>query len=358
VKSVFLVKTPLQLLNAVEAKYHFSLNTRDCVLIIMGDRKSQPQILRLADDIHEWGDVLILNRTSLFFGNPMLQTEGSALLDRLWLSKLFRKSFFYVRRLNRISRYLGEVEYIFAGYARYIYMRHFINMTPHKEVFLLDDGNGTIQLAKERREQFDSVASLPWRKKIKLLGKRYLQGVKDKEAERLGYFTIYDIQSGPNDFVVKNTFEWIRKSGAARAVEDLVYFIGSPVSETRIMSQPDYLKNIAKVRDYYREREFVYIAHRRESKANLDQISRELNIRVINFDFPLEYQLAVVGPKPKILASFVSSALDSCRLILDDDVRIVAFRMDLKDSPMREEIDSIYDHYASQLGGNFSVINL
>lgn len=357
-KSVFLVKTPLQLLNAVEAKYHFSLKTEDCVLIIMGDRKSQPQILNLAKHIHEWGQILILKKTSLFFGNPLAQNDGLSLLDRIWASKLFSKSFFYVRRLNRISRYLGEVEYIFVGYARYIYMRHFINITPHKEVYLLDDGNGTIQLAKERREQVDSVASLSLLKKIKLLGKRYLQGVKDKEAERLGYFSIYDIQSGPNDFVVKNTFERLRKLSASREPEDVVYFIGSPVSETRIMSQSDYLKNIAKVRDYYRDKEFIYIGHRRESKANLEEIARELNIRVINFDFPLEYQLAVVGPKPKVLASFVSSALDSCRLILDDDVNLVAFRMDLENSPMRDEIESIYDYYVSQSGGNFSVINI
>ncbi len=87
------------------------------------------------------------------------------------------------------------------------------------------------------------------------------------------------------------------------------------------------------------------MSHRREQKNNLTEISNELDIDVVTFDYPIDYQLAIVGPRPCILASFISSALDSCGLIFGDTIKIVAFKLDLADSPMKDEIESIYKVY-------------
>jgi len=356
-KSVFLVKTPLQLINAIEAKYHFNLNVDDCVLIIMGDRKSQPQILKLANAVNEWGVVIILNRVNLFFGSPF-ENDASPFIERVWQSEIFSKSFFNVRRLNRISKHLGKVEYIFIGYARYIYMRHFVNVTSHDRVFLLDDGNATIKLAKERREDTSSSSSSGVKKKLKLFAKRFFQGVKDREKESLCFFTIYDVCPGNNDQIIKHNFEHIRSEINSLEVTNEVFFLGSPISESGIMDKSGYLDHLRRVKEFYRNKKLIYVAHRRELPGKLKEIEKNLGIEVVLFDYPIEYQLAMIGPRPKMLASFISSALDNCRLIFGDKLKIISFKLDLEGCPSRSEIESIYNSYESSVGDNFSIESL
>jgi len=343
--SVFLIKTPLQLLNAIEAKHHFKLNTKDCVLIIMGDRKSQPQILMLAKNVGEWGKVIVLNETPLFFDNPF--EIKHSLMRSIWRSKFFSKSFFYVRRLNRIKKFLGELEYIFVGFARYVYMRHFVNVSPHKHVFLLDDGNATIRLAKERREGVAFNPDISWKKRLKNYLKKILQGVNDIEQEKLGFFTIYNVVAGERDPIVENKFDYVRSRLDSLDTTDDVFFLGSPLSETGIIGQRRYFDYLIKIKKYYCDNKIIYVAHRRESKEKLKKIENELALDVVQYNYPIEYQLAMIGPRPKVLASFFSSALDSCSLIFEDKLKIVSFKIDLEGSSRRDEIESIYNSYNS-----------
>lgn len=354
--NIFLIKTPLQLLNAVEAKHKFNLKSDDCALIIMGDRKSQPQILSLANAMDEWGKVIILNTVNLFYGDPF-ESKGCTESDNQPTSAFLSKSFFNVRRLNRISKYLGSVENIFIGYARYVYMRHFVNTTPHKKTFLLDDGNATIKLAKERREGLGSPVYHGFLKKLKIFFKRYLQGVKDGSRDSLCFFTVYDVIPGKNDEVIKNDFEYIKSNLGALETTNDVYFLGSPLCEAGIMSQESYLNHIQRVKDFYKNKILIYIAHRRESSESLNKIKQDLNINVVLYDYPIEYQLAMIGPRPAILASFISSALLNCSYIFGEGLDVVAFKMDLEGNPRKDEIESVYDSYVASENMNFHIEN-
>lgn len=355
-KSVFLVKTPLQLLNAIEARYHFKLAADECVLIIMGDRKSQPQLLKLASATDEWGDVVVLNDVDLLFSNPF-DSSANGFLKKIQNISILKKSFFNVRRLNRISRKLGSVKYIFVGYARYIYMKHFVNIMPHEEVYFLDDGNATIDLARERNQNRVLNPELGLKKTLKLYGKKLLQGVKDKDLENYNFFTMYEISPAENDQVIKNSFKHLRSDSASLVKTDDVYFLGGPISECGIISQQSYFAHLKRVKAYFADKNVIYIAHRRESPEKLTEIENRFGLKVVLFDYPIEYQLAYVGPRPKVLASFISSALDSCRIIFDDQLKIVSFKMDLTGSPMREEIEPIYESYKT-LVNDFFVVEL
>jgi len=346
-KSVFLVKTPLQLLNAIEARHHYELKKQDCVVILMADRKSQKQLRNLAQAVDEWGDVLDLNDAPLLFLDPLKNVNADSLFNNFWKLKIFNRSIFYVHRLNRISKCLGEVEYFFVGYARYVYMKHLVNITPHRKIVSLDDGNATLELAKERGFSPNNIKSLPLKKKIKLFLRKYIQGLNSNEFSRLEFFTIYNIDLDRKDSLVKHNFSYLKSRIENISRTEEVYFIGSPLSETGIVSKSSLLENLKRVKSYYKGKNIVYISHRRESEINLKEISRELGMKVIQFEYPIEYQLAMKGPRPVVLASFISSALDSCSLIFGDTMRVVAFRLDLVDSPRQDEINSIYDSYES-----------
>ncbi|RDH81536.1 MAG: hypothetical protein DIZ80_15780 [endosymbiont of Galathealinum brachiosum] len=353
-KSVFLIKTPLQLLNAIEAKHYFKLSKDDCIVIIMADRKSQPQIQALTESIDEWCDVVSLNEINLFFGSPFLKNITS-IFGKLQQSKYFKRSFFYVPRLNKISRYLGDVEYIVVGYTNYVYMNHFINVTPHRELVFLDDGNGTLDLSEKRKNGFNKNSNIKLSKKIKLYGKRLIQGIKEQEEDKACFFTAYDISVRSTDRVVKNEFNYLRSNVDSLPTIDEAYFIGSPLSEITIITQDEYLTQLSKVKKYFGQKPLIYIAHRRDSAEKLDLIKNKLGIKVVLFDYPIEYQLAFIGPRPIVLASFYSAALDSCRLIFGDELKIISFRLNMENSIIREKVESIYASYEATINDNFIV---
>ena len=102
-------------------------------------------------------------------------------------------------------------------------------------------------------------------------------------------------------------------------------------------------------------KELLYVAHRREDHSLLNKIQQDLGFRITRFDYPIEYQIAFIGPRPAILASFISSALENCRQIFKDSMKIVSFRLDLKESPKKQEVEKVYDNYHLLLSENFIV---
>jgi hypothetical protein len=58
---------------------------------------------------------------------------------------------------------------------------------------------------------------------------------------------------------------------------------------------------------------------------------------------------------PEILVSFVSSVFDSCRLIFDDQLKLISFRLELQDSERRKYVESVYNSYESLINENFIV---
>lgn len=356
-KSVFLIKTPLQLLNAIEAKHSFNLEMDDCVLIVMGDRKSQPQILALANKVNEWGHVVVLNDVALFLGDPLVSNSGGLNIEKGFKAKILSKSIFNVRRLNRISAHLKCVDYIFVGYERYIYMRHFANVMPHNKVVLLDDGVATLEIAAERKQEIVKEVKVRLVKKIKLLAKKIIQGVKDKSQKSLVFFTMYDFLVSEKDSVLKNEFKYFRSNISSLPVSDVIYFIGGPLSEVGIVKQDVYFHCLRKVKQYFPGKEIIYIAHRRESAEKLDLINSELGLKVVLFNYPIEYQLAMIGPRPKVLASFISTALDSCRIMFANELDVVSFKLDLDGSPKRKIVENVYESYIPHIGEHFNVIS-
>lgn len=354
-KSVFLVKTPLQLLNALEAKQHFNLTDEETVLIVFADRVNRTQMESLIDIYKVWGRAIYLDDVNLFFGDPLADEKLSA-FQRFWSGDRFSRSLFYLRKLNRLSRAVGKTKYIFLGYGQFAYMKHFMNVTPHQKAIQLDDGNVTLKLAREVGAGRSSVPGNSLRKRVKTVLKRTFQGMKDGDAAYNCFFTVYDIPPGLIDEVISNRYSFVSEKISDQRVGEKIYFLGSPLGKG-IIDQDLYIKALNTVKAYFRDEMITYIAHRREKPGMLERIRNDVGFEVERFPYPIEFQLISDNERPKILASFFSSALDTCQLIFGDKLDIYAFKLNLEGSPRRDDIYAIYDNYRHYTQG-FAVVDV
>lgn len=352
--SVFMVKSPLQLLNAIEAKNYFKLEDKDCYLLLMGDRKSYSQLMELVVAGEQWANVILLNRVSLLTGDPWSGEDDLVDIDKL-RKTLLRSSFFSIRRINRLVHTIKDVQHVFLGDNNNPLMRHFVNSLDHEVTVLLDDGTATLNIARQRIE--GCAARKPDRlsKRIRLAAKKIFQKLNNQQPSRVVFFTAYKIPVMSFDSVIHNDFAYLRTKISELQTTETVYFLGSPLSEAGIMSESQYLNYINRVQNYYAGRNILYVSHRRESQDKLAKIEEDYGLEVACFRFPIEYQLAFIGRRPLELASFMSSALDNCRLIFGDKMKIVSFRVNEVNDDRRENVDHIYDNYKLSVDENFIV---
>lgn len=361
-KSIFLIKSPLQFLNAVEAKNHFGIDSNDCILIFMGDRKNKYQLLRLLEREHRWGAVFFLQDVNLFPSPIILQPSipNMSLVGND--HKLFRNELYSIWKIRRICGLLQNANIVFIGDLGNLLMRHFANCLPHKKTVILDDGSATLQYCSNRHKI--SMANATIGKHIKLVLKTFFLGLRAKEPPHVDFFTVYRLKVPDGDGYIENDYSVLQ--GYARTnnvVIDDVYFLGGPLTEAGILSEKEYLWHLKRVREYFATRRVLYVAHRREKPEKLDKIETRTGLRIRYFEFPIEYQLALVGAKPAILASFFSSALITCQRIFQELLPIISFRLHPlhfanTNNQTGFNVRKVYEHYECLTNDFFHVVNL
>lgn len=350
--NVFLVETPHQLLNAMEAKKFFRLSENH-LLVIIKEEYSIDSFKRLVDDTY-WESVTYF---------PIKINPKSGLLRKLQDHRVDRIRGYYSnyllyllrKKLDSLSKSIGCADRIFLGNYWIEYMRHFANVTPHKELCLLDDGTTTLLINKFRKEKcFQRNGHHLTGFKQALINSAIC--FKDRHIENVTFFTIYDLDVRPSDRLVKHDYPYLRQKGSERPVEDAVYFIGMTLIDEGL-SQESYLNYLRRVMRYFTDEKIVYVQHREEPEERLEIIRHEIKLEIRKFEMPIEYHISGFGKRPKILASFCSSALEKCRIIFGDIMDIKAFFIDPLDCPLRPEfIRDIYAYYESRENCHFKVI--
>jgi|GEM_PF-3324220 len=357
-KSLFLVKSPLQLLNAVEARHHFSLKKEECVLVVMSDRKNYPQMIKLINEQQQWCDVIVLDKVSVFIRRDNISKYNKIHSANMPFSEIQKSSFFALIKLIKLAKIYKDVNYLFVGDSHNAVIRGFINKSTPKKTVLLDDGVGAIYMAGIRKQRHKDVPNIKLKKKIKIWLKRFFQGLDDRQSDSVCFFSAYNLDVADRDDLVLNEYHYLRSKIDALKSTDYVLFLGSPLSEVGLMSESDYIRQLKMVCKDYEGTKIIYVSHRRENKQKLDLINIIENIEVVSFDYPIEYQLTVYGPLPKSVISFVTSALENLRLIMGNKLEIVSYKLvkgSYKDS---DRIDDIYDYFQKNTSPCFSVRSL
>ena len=351
--SVFLIKSPLQYLNALEALSAFELNPEQAMLLLMADRKSMPQLQALIRPEQRWGCVVHLADAPLRWSDESLRHVETG------RSSYFGNPLFAIRKLRNLSRVLTGLKYVVIGDMGNPLMRHFANSARNAVVIVLDDGTATLKYSRERANKATPGALTPTRKKLQLTLKRRLLGLRDDRLPEIVFFSVYEIETRKPDRFVKNLFERLRNTTPTLGATESIYFLGGPLVESGELTEAEYQAQLLTAKTALGDA-VTYVAHRREARDKVQRLCANLGWQSCLFDYPIEYQLAVVGPRPQILASFISSALLNCRLIFGDTLDIRSFKLHPDhfahhSSEKGRRIEAIYDEYQAS---DISVVDM
>ena len=313
------------MMSAVEAKEYF--NEKDSYLIMRydGNATNNAQMDRVFE-LSQWDTVVRLEPN---VGNRYLLLNVLVELKRLMMSG---------RKFDRI----------FVGCYGSGYQRFFLPNLDKKEIFLLDDGTRTLDL------QFDCLSvSNPYEFPEGLMNKvrkRVLQmaGFATKQRDMVHLFTCFDVESHPGQTVIKNDFSFLRGLAKGSFVPDdgTVYFLGGTYVEDAYLSADYYCRTIKEIAEYYKGKNFIYIAHRRESRENLAVLEGIEGVRILRFTYPAELEFILEKGEPAHVASFCSTALYTISVIFPDcDVSAFYLPPEEVNPVFRKRVQAFYDYY-------------
>lgn len=317
--SLYIVRSPLQLLNCYEASRQYG------------------------DECHK---VLLVVYRQDFDRDLMLKLVEEDFWDEIHLAD-FRSNLTQFSLISRLLRRMPRIEFCFLGdYTHSINI--LINSKKPRCVIWVDDGVATLQCAKLiATGEFFSLTK-HYKKKSKLAG--ILETLTRGDCNYLRnveFFTIYDHIRGysPTLNVRANDYRFLRERIASLPSREIVYFIGNDLRRY-VLKDPDRFEAyIAAVSRHYAGREWRYVLHRKEDMEFMRGLAQKFGFTLEKFDRILEQQFLSQGWYPAEIATFCSSALDTLNILYRP--RLVAFPLSLDDvRPDREiVIRELYRYY-------------
>ena len=337
--AVFVIATPLQALNAIEARHHFKLAAEECQLVWfhsaseVNDRQTE-DILGRAD----WPRIHTISHSGASF--------------RSWKQRF--------DEVNAIARSVDSSGYLFLGDYADDMMRHFAHVVGRPKVVVLDDGCSTLLINRSRRDPTVPYDFMPhsFGERGKHLIKTRGCGMNRSLFDELVFFTVYDLDGDHRTEIVLNTYRHLRHLLPALPLNEETHFLGTWLSESNLMSEDVYLSYIERALNQLDRASVVYLPHRFETASKLARIRSELGIEVGESTMPIECRLCLAASLPKLIAGFLTSAFDTCRIFCGDRIGIKSFYIDPADTTIRGQIEENYGHYESYTSGNFEIIRV
>ena len=326
-ESLFLVESPLQLLNAIEAKAHFQDEVNTLVIRLTGNDYGNTQMGALLGQ-SQWNEVLV---------------------HRYARKKDLLKSLLLLKKLRRRGR---NYRRIFVGDIRDHWMKLFLENLVCQEAFLLDDGVGTVLL----QEHWRSGQRHDGRTDVALLKKFLLRamGVAEYREERhiIDLFTMYDLTPRPGQRIVRNDLAYSKGMVTKEFVEaeETVFFVGSNLSEFGVVSEEFCLGALKRVKEHYGDLKVVYCPHRRESDTKCRKIQSDCGMEVRRLANMIEIDFILNKIRPRRIASFYSAALLTLQMIFPS-ANVDAFFIPPKEiSPRyREDVGLVYRFFEGHM---------
>ncbi len=364
--NLFLVESPFQLINAIEAKHRLDFRDNKLVVILgYGYSRTGFQQLISGDDWNSVEYINIENANSDFQSALLGKYLSRRIRDVAAILRLYSNKTVIDRMANSIH---GVDNIVLGNYPEdgSQYLRHFANSVKHNRLVLIDDGTDVIKVNAWRKRppphddvSIKDVVGLSRWKSAKRKVREYFLRLDDSAAEKVLFFTAYNIDVRTGDEIVKNEYAHLRRNIVGGVQTDDVFFLGQCLIEDNWIDKQLYFDNLSKIQKYFGRREVVYVPHPRESSDTIDFVKDALGFKIRQFDGPIEYWLCVGGDWPRILASFFCSALINCSIIYQGVLSIKAFYIDPELMLVeRDFVREVYDYFYTRSGDGLEVVKL
>lgn len=314
-KNLFLVASPLQFLNALEAKNHFKTTNNTLVLQYNSSGINQEKNLLNTD---EWDEVIIYDKGKMY--------------------KHF-KFFHHVKLIKYLKKF--QYDYIFSGeegiFARII----FANLTSNN-IYLVDDGTATISTYDKIKPSY--YKNLPFSAKKRFY--RYLlAGLKYYNKNNINFFTTFTLQATKETKVIQHKFPYLKSKMKNLEKTDTIYFLGQDLVNN-YMEPSAYLGYVKKFIDQHQDKKIIYVPHRSETVTDLYKELLSDKFQIQPSQGPIELILITQNIYPTMIVSFFSSALFNLEKIFEDSA-IIAIRIDTTTFPLdkKQIVDDCYSAF-------------
>jgi hypothetical protein len=363
--NLFVVDTPHQMLNAVEAVHSFQLSNNHLLVT----RPTSGSNDRLAPLIkaEDWETV---SYSSVWMPPKYsVQKSLSPMMNRWYCRCLHLRE---MHAMAKVVKRFPEVDKLFLGHycPRWTpFMRHIANTIKYDALYLMDDGTDTIEVNNRRFSLTGNEPEVPTKQissHPSTLSKMesHLRTKYGKwnlaEAPHATFFTTYDLDIRKGDQLIKNNYSNLRSLAPVQRVPlpDTVVFLG-------LCSADDYfeidmhLDFLSQVREYFAREKIMYAAHPRDTASRVARIRESLHCQLWPSSSVIEYDLIAKGIKPKVVAAFVSSALITLAELMDPDVEIVCFHIAPEHwHHWREDAVGAYHYIKTKLQPRVTVVPL
>ncbi|HFU75314.1 MAG TPA: hypothetical protein ENK91_09050 [Bacteroidetes bacterium] len=309
--NLFIVSSPLQVMNAIEAVEHFK--TQNNILLILSTENTNQltqmnQLLTFID----WFRVEYISP---------LTYKG---INRFFFPRLIS------HQLKDIKNY--KIDKLFVGDYRSEHLNHIVNYFQHKDVYLLDDGLNQLSYHKY-------ILTPSYKLRIR----RFIYKAFFYKLSKVKYtmFTMFTIK---NEKVINNNHSFFKKYINTKIIEDKVYFIGQPLVDLKIMSEENFKKELLKVILFYSKKRFIYILHRKEDGERIKKISNEFNFEYKKFNNVIEIEMLNSKKIPSDFATFFSTAIITLPSFIKD-AKYITFKSQYFNNNVVDTIEDIYKEF-------------
>lgn len=291
-KNLFVLKSPLQIINALEAVAHFKLSNNIFVLIYTESLANENQMRELVNSNNIDG------------------------IEIIHVKKEFKSKFLkYVQLIKQFKK--DKYNYLFLGEIGKFHKVLLANIKKEK-VFLLDDGTATIKFYNEviKTNKYNRYKF----KEIRFL----LFGLRVKIKDKMNLFTYFDLEPIHGIEIVKNRLENLRKNYQEQIHkhnEDTIYFIGEPLDDINVIDINTYKDMIENLINMFKKKT-IYIPHRYESnqlKKTISSIDNKL-FEIKDINQPIETYFIEQKIYPKHIISCSSTALTTLGMMYEEAI--------------------------------------